>query len=160
MRRKVGYILTLCAVATAFIGLLLWFNLKTDGVLASKTTLKIDSASTKTLTAEIKDIYPGESGEYEINLTGDGASAYIVKLDFKKRGDGTLGKYLTVTISTGSVTVEKSLEELFEGAEVELGANAEKITIKYSMPLDVGNEAQGAKTSFYLDVIASTKKEK
>lgn len=160
MRRKVGYILTLCAVATAFIGLLLWFNLKTDGVLSSKTTLKIDSAATKTLTAEISGVSPGDSREYEINLAGDEASAYVVKLDFRKRGDGTLGKYLYVTVSTESVTVEKSLEELFDDGQVELGKNAEKITIRYSMPLDVGNEAQGANVFFYLDVIASAEKEK
>ncbi len=159
MRRKVGYILTLAAVVMAIIGVLIWFNLKDDGSLEKRTTLTINGETTKTLKAEIGGINPGDTKEYTINIIGKAAPDYYFTLVFRKNEEvetdrNTLGKYVNVTISTGSVTVRKNLEELFGGETIELGKKAQNITITYSMPLEIGNEAMGAEARFFIDVSA------
>ena len=160
MRRKIGYILTIAVVAMTVIGVLLWFNIKDEGNLKDKTTVTFNGETTKTLKAEIAGFYPGKSADYTIEISDKGAADYNVSLVFRKNGDvepekNTLGNYLNVTIVAGDVTIEKNLNELFGGEKINLGRNSQKITITYAMPLEIGNEAQGAETRFFIDLTAS-----
>lgn len=160
MRKKVGYILTIAVVAMTVIGVLLWFNIKGDGNLKDKTTVTFGGETTKTLKAEIAGFYPGKSADYTIEISDKNAADYNVSLVFRKNEDvepekNTLGNYLTVRIVAGDVTFEKNLNELFGGETINLGRNSQKITITYTMPLEIGNEAQGAEARFFIDLTVS-----
>lgn len=162
MRRKVGYILTLSVVALTVIGVLLWFNLKDNGSLKDHTTITFNGETTKTLKAEIGGFYPGKSVDYTIEISDKGAADFNVSLVFRKNDkvkpeENTLGKYVNVRIAAGEETFEGNLEELFGEETIKLGRNSQKITITYTMPLEIGNEAQGAEARFFIDITASEK---
>ncbi len=162
MRKKIGYIFTLAVVAMTVVGVLLWVNIKDNGNLKGNTTITFGGETTKTLKAEISGFYPGKSADYTIEITDKGAADYDVSLVFRKNEKvkpekNTLGKYVNVRIVAGEKTFEGNLEELFGGETVNLGRDSQKIIITYTMPLEIGNEAQGAEARFFIDITASEK---
>ena len=73
-------------------------------------------------------------------------------------GDGTLENYIDTEVSAdGESKGANLLKNYFEGEEVSFNANVDSkeplvINVKYSMPLEVGDEAQNAVTNFDLTV--------
>lgn len=139
----------------AFIGLLLYFVLSNGNKLLEHTTITINGETTKTLSAEIKDLWPGCENEYEITLEGDHPEEFYITLSFHGGTDGKLKDYIGVKISTENVTFEKPLKELLDSEEkIPLGQNSTKIKIIYTMSLEAGNDTQGADIGFDIDLTA------
>ncbi len=153
MSKKVKIILTLACVAMAFIGVIVLLVLSNGNKLLEHTTITIKGETTKTLSAEIKDLYPGSVSEYEIVLEGDHPEEFYITLSFREKSNGKLKDYIGVKIETDNVTIEKSLKDLLDGKEkLSLGQNSTNIKITYTMSESAGNETQGADINFYIDL--------
>lgn len=158
MKKRIRYLLTIICVAMAFIGVLLWLNLPSNVLVGKDVTLTIHGNTTTTLKAELTELYPGKTESYTINLVGDDAGESYISLAFRKGGDDALKDYITVTVKTQETTTISSLKDLLNGKSISLGQNVQSINILYNMPEDVGNEAQGASASFYIDLTASDRR--
>ncbi len=155
MSKKVKIILTLACVAMALTGAIVFFVLYNGNKLLDHTTITLKGDTTKTLSAEIKDLYPTSVSEYEIVLDGDHPEEFYITLSFRGEANGKLKEYIGVKIETDNVKIEKSLEDLLDGKEkLSLGQNSTNIKITYTMSIDAGNETQGADIDFYIDLTA------
>lgn len=159
MKKKLTLILILACVVMAFTGVVMYAVLQGHGNLKEHTVIELNGETRKNLKAELTGFYPGNEQSYKITLTGEESENYAVTLNFyeDKKG-GTLENYLTVTITTKDVKVEKQLKELLDGEKLELGKNASEITIAYFMSEDADNEAQGATADFYIELTAKSEK--
>ncbi len=158
MKKGTTYILICLTVVMSLIGLLIWYNVtKTAGEknpLDADVTLNGNTA--KELSVDFKDLKPGSDGQYVINLNAKNARDYSVVLKF--RGDGQIKDFIDVEVTTDAEGFEckkSKLADLLGGEEMDLGKGATKITVRYSMPVDVGNEAQGAEATFFIELVAS-----
>lgn len=139
----------------AFTGIVILFVLSKQDNLEEHTVIELSGETSKTLKAELTGFYPGSTQQYVVTLNGEWADEYVITLNFRDdSSSGALENYLIVTIATKEVTIEKQLKELLDGGKVELGKNANEITITYAMPNDTGNEAQSTTADFYIDLTA------
>ena len=158
MKKGTAYILICLTVVMSLIGLLIWYNVaKTAG---EKNPMEVDITlngnTTRELSVDFKDLNPGTDGQYVINLKAQNAKDYSVVLRF--HGEGKIKDYIDVEITTDAEGFEcekKKLADLLDGEEIALGKGATRITVSYSMPVDVGNEAQGAEANFFIELVAS-----
>lgn len=154
-------ILALLMVSMAGIGLMLKVN---AAQREFEKSIQIDSEQItaggsyeENLSFELLCFYPGVEKGYTLAITAPEASEYKLSLDFNETQEGDLEKYLDVSIECGSVKVTRSLEALFaEGEKTQFICDLKKgekvkIYINYSMPLETGNESQGAEA--YFDII-------
>lgn len=125
----------------------------TSGNVESDATIEIDGETHKTLEATLTGFYPGSSQDYTIVLTSETSESYETYLSFRD-GSGELQNYIVVTVSTGTEEIEKPLSELLGGETLFLGENVSEIKITYTMPEEVGNEAQGTTADFRIDFSA------
>lgn len=159
MDKRLKLILILVCVVMTFIGIVLLAVLQEQDSLKEHTVIELNGETSKTLKAELTDFYPGIKQEYKIILNGESVENYQITLNFRNdKNSGDLKNYLTVTITTKDVTIQKQLKDLLDGDKVELGNNSNEITIVYAMPEDTGNEAQGTTAEFYIDLTASNDK--
>lgn len=158
MNKRLKPILILVCVVMAFTGIVIWAVLQDQNNLKERTVIKLNGETSKTLKAELSGLYPGNEQEYKIILNGELAEDYEITLNFSNdENSGALENYLIVTITTKDVTIQKQLKELLDGEKIELGGNANEITIVYAMPEDTGNEAQGATADFYINLTAKNR---
>lgn len=159
MKKKLSLILILVCVVMAFTGVVMFVVLQGQSNLKANTVIELNGETRKNLKAELTGFYPGNAQEYKITLTGEEAENYVVTLNFRRDNDGgALENYLTVTITTKDVKVEKQLKDLLDGEKLELGKNASEITITYAMSEDADNEAQGTTADFYIELTAKSDK--
>ena len=148
------YIVIIISIVLTLTGAVVWGILQNNGNLEENTVVEINGETRKTLKADIKGLYPGKTVDYMISLTGDTAEEYSITLNFFGDNGGALKKYILVGIVTDNVSIEKSLQELLDGEMVTLGQGASEITISYTMPIDTGDDAQGASIVFYVELNA------
>lgn len=160
MKKKLYIILILVCVVTAFTGVIMWGALQEQQAeLTENPGIEVSGETEKTIKAELTGFYPGDKQEYNITLIGEMSEDYVVTLTFRNdKNVGGLEDFLTVTIKTKEVTIEKQLKEVLNGEKIELGNNANEITIAYAMSEETGNEAQGTTAEFYIDLTAENDK--
>lgn len=160
MAKKVYIFLMLVCVITAFTGVVIWGVLREQQAeLTENTVIELDGETEKTVKAELTGFYPGGKQTYTLLLSGEMAEDYDVTISFRNdKNSGALENYLTVTIKTKDVMIERQLKDLLDEGEIELGKNANEVTITYAMPEDTGNEAQGTTADFYIDLTATNDK--
>ena len=103
---------------------------------------------------------PTESREYSVNLFCKASGGYHVYLDFEETEDGGMKPFVDVTVKVdGELLYEGKLDALLApdaktvDCEVELYAEEARVfTVTYTMPRDVGNEAQGTYSDFDLSL--------
>lgn len=98
---------------------------------------------------------PTETKEYSVNLVCEASGDYYISIDYTEKQDGGMKSFVNVTVSLGEeVMYEGSLIELLDADKVidfEGTLEADDplpVTIRYEMPYDVGNEAQGTTADF------------
>lgn len=106
----------------------------------------------------IRDLHlnPTETKEYSVNLFCRASGGYNVYLDFEETEDGGMKPFVDVAVKVdGEVIYEgRLLDLLSENGETvkchtELYAKEARVfTLSYTMPRDVGNEAQGTYSDF------------
>ena len=114
---------------------------------------------------EFKDLMmiPGESVEYDINLTSEMNAEAYVTLQFirDESAVGGLEKYAYARIELeGEVLRDALIGELMEKEPIMFRCkleteNIHKLKVTYYMPESVGNEAQNAEASFELLIVAT-----
>ena len=125
--------------------------------------LEIEDAATLPLNAEKLDLKPGESYCYSVVLACKEKGKYIITLSFEEVEKGGLESFVDVETSYGGTVYTAKLEELLESDKsitFECEANAfrvPRIKIRYTMPADVGNEAQGKESLFNVSLTATRK---
>ena len=153
---KLKYILIIISIILTLTGVVLFTTMQDNNELKENTVIEIDGATTKTLKAEIDGLYPGKTEECVISFTGDDIKDYLITLDFNGDNDGTLKNFIEVEIKTNESSINKTLNELLEGDRISLGTGVTEIIISYTMPIEVGNEAQGVSVVFYIELEAKT----
>ncbi|MBO5889289.1 MAG: hypothetical protein J6Q58_04030 [Clostridia bacterium] len=153
---KLKFILIIISIILTLTGVVLFATIQDNNELKENTVIEIDEATTKTLKAEIDGLYPGKTEEYVISFTGDNIKDYLITLDFNGDNDGTLKNFIEVEIKTNESSINKTLNELLEGNLISLGTGVTEITISYTMPIEVGNEAQGVSVVFYIELEVKT----
>ena len=151
---KLKYIIIIISVVLTLTGVVIWGTLQNNDNLEENTVVEINGETSKTLKADIKGLYPGQTVDYTISLTGDYAEEYSTTLNFFGDNGGALKKYMLVCIATENVTLEKPLQELLDGEAISLGQGISQVTISYTMPIETGDEAQGASVVFYVELNA------
>lgn len=162
MKRTLSRLLTISIALLTLVGVALGivlikshgdFKKNADIIVSEDETIKV-----KDLDVSLTGFYPGKSQEYDISLVCEAEGSYKITLSFKKVGDGTLENYIDTEVSAdGESKGANLLKNYFEGEEVSFNANVDSkeplvINVKYSMPLEVGDEAQNAVTNFDLTV--------
>ena len=164
--KKSMLILLVSVVLLSISGLLLNAYLK----LASKTfqdEIKIELGGDSTQSEQVTELaveglnlYPGGYKECKLVFDATVDGEFAVDLAFKETEVGMLRQFIDVEIVCQNKTIVKGLSELFE--EYEKSGKTQQITIalkkgesaslviRYCMPEEVGDEAQGATSKFNL----------
>lgn len=131
--------------------------------------VNLETGESKTIQFESLRLIPGESCEYTITLSGERAKEYDVTLDFSEtagtagtaENNPTLKDFARVTVlANGEIVCDELLAEAFEKEDITLRANFEQekqmeLTVRFYMPLEVGNEAKNAEALFELLITSS-----
>ena len=154
-RNKFKFIIVIISIVLSLTGVVVWGTLQNNNNKLEETTvIKVNGETNKTLKSEIKGFYPGKTADYVILFSGKAAQEYSISLNFFGDNGVALKKHIIVGISTKNGTIEKPLEELLAGELINLGRGITDIKITYKMPIDTGDEAQGASISFCVELSA------
>jgi len=123
--------------------------------------LDIEDGECKNVEFKRFHILPGESCSYLLRLNMKTHGKYKLQLDFERIGGDDLEKYVNVKVLVGGRTLcDTPLKELLTSESrgisyVMSSSIPENIEIIYCMSDVVGNEAQGAFTTFDLNIKAN-----
>ena len=139
--------------------LIVFLDYAKDG-FADSITVSSEGRTESTLPVRNLRLNPSESKEYSINLVCAASGGFDVTIDFVEKADGGMKPFVNVTVKCdGELLYEGSLTALLDGDEVivfeaELHATEPRvISVCYSMPYNIGNEAQGTYSDFDLYVM-------
>ena len=128
--------------------------------------VELEGDGTEALQYENLGLLPGTHCEYVIKMEQVSVEEYDLSLDFSEIVDpdetGTLKHYARVRIVTSDGAVcDELLETAFEADPIVLHVDFKEkknteLTVTYYLPLEVGNEAKNAKTTFELLLTASS----
>lgn len=142
----IGSIFTLSLIGVIIIAEIFNSNLE------SNIKLKKDGTVQKQLKIDLKGFYPGKEEDYTINLLTEDLRNLEGKMDFSNSNGGELQKFIFVKINSGDYEEIFKLEDLLTPEKsVIFNITSDVIKIKYMMPIDVGNEAQG--TGVFFDIL-------
>lgn len=118
-------------------------------------TIDSDGVTESVLSVQDLKLNPTESKEYSVNLVCAASGTYDVTLDYEEKKDGGLKPFVEVSVKANDETVyEGTLLALLGGDErIEFEGELFQeeplvVTVRYEMPQDVGNEAQGTYSDF------------
>ena len=118
-------------------------------------TVDADGVTEEVLAVRELMLNPTESKEYSVNLVCAASGAYRIFLDYEEKSDGGMKPFVDVIVkSNDKVVYSGNLVELIDGKKTvefdgELFAEDPLVvTVCYTMPGSVGNEAQGTFTDF------------
>ncbi len=142
-------------------GLLAWI-LRANDNFVQEVTLKKGDITTQELSFSASEIHPGGGCEYTVNVKGESGGEFAMTLTCSNEGKGELWKYLNIEVQSGESKVETTLASLFGGEALNFDLTLTEespasFLIRYTMPLDVGNEAQGETADFVLLLTAKRK---
>ena len=157
MKKK--YILGIVLIAAIIFGIILLIvQCSSDKDFVKNVTLSENGVTREELEFSAANLKPGDSRDYILNLKCKTDGKYAIGLAFSEEKDGGLRNYVTVTITYEDFSVAYTLDELFKGRIVELDCNISsdpaQIHVIFTMPSEVGNEAQGAETDFIVILTA------
>lgn len=114
----------------------------------------------QSLSFSTPNLLPGESSVCKINIVSRANGNFHFLLDYVGLDEGTLNEFVRVVVCCDKWSEEYYLSDLVAGEKVEFDAECvegqvKTVTIEYSIPSSVGNEAQGKKTSFDLSLSAT-----
>lgn len=142
------------------VGLTGWLVATVDDNSVIKVSL--DNEETEAVAFETLSLIPGASCEYTIKLKKGSQKAYNLTLDFVETEDHNLKKFARVQILSDGETVcdELLAKVLDEGEHIVLPVDFQKdqnteLTVRYYLPLEVGNEAKNAEALFHLRLTAN-----
>lgn len=148
---KLKYFIIIISIISTLACVGLFFTMQNNNNLINNTTINVNGETNVTLKAKIDGLYPGKTEIYVVSLKGSTAKEYYVTLNFFEDNGGALKRYLNVKIETVNGVIEKPLQDLLNEEPVFLGQGLTEILLSYTMPIDTGDEAQGASVVFYVE---------
>lgn len=145
------------------IGIGFFFYVRTaQNDFSKEITVEINGTTTSLLKIGELNLKPGEDCEYNVNLKSKATGDYKISLDFTEITYSELKNFINVEIIVRDDEIyTKTLSELLDGEEnTEFicslkGDVATRIHIRYYMPQEVGNEAQGKVADFNVVLTAT-----
>ena len=129
-------------------------------VFEENITVSADGVTRSVKAVKDLKLNPTESKEYNVNLVCEASGDYHISLDFKEKRDGGMKKFVNVTVSLGDdVMYEGDLATLLDTEKViEFDGTLEAddplpVTVRYEMPREIGNEAQGTSADFKVNFV-------
>lgn len=163
IRRRTRNVLILALCIFALLGSILLLCIKSWRKNSTEITVEIYGETSELLSVNKPDLKPGESYYYTVILACKAEGRYLITLQFEEIKKGGLENYVNVETSCNGTVYQSGLNELLESEDgitfiCELKRSpATNIKILYSMPLEVGNEAQGTELDFNVSLTAVRK---
>lgn len=119
--------------------------------------IMVSSNGVTETTLAVRDLKlnPADKKEYSINLVCEASGSYDICLTYDETHDGGMKHFVNVKVFADEKNVYSgSLTDLLDkGTTVEFEGTLEAkkplvVTIRYEMPYEIGNEAQGTSTDF------------
>ena len=163
VRRRTLRILILALCIYALVGIIafLFIAIAHDDY-RKEITIEVDDTPSAVLDMSWLDINPGESFEYVVNLKCRANGDYSVNFSFGENTRGGLEDFVEVELECGEISYNGDLSALIDTDRSFTfdcylsGESKTKILIRYSMPYEVGNDAQGTFADF--SVLLTTSK--
>lgn len=148
-------LIAFCVALMTGMGIIYYTQTAKDSfVLGEDVTLRPEGETTITQEVAELSLTPGTSKSYSVEMKCKAENTYTVKILFTERGESALRDFTFVEVSLNGTSLGKMLlDELLKGksfdTECKLQASsATVLELCYSMPLEVGNEAERAVASF------------
>lgn len=154
---KVKRILLIALALVILLGIVLVVLLLVNNdKIVKNIKLKEEGVTKEKLAFSANGLHPGDEKEYTLNITSKVAGKYSIHFDFIEDKDGLLKSFIDVTLTYGEQSYTYSLAELLDGQTVdfvcEVSNDPAVITVKFVMPIETGNEAQGTYADFFADL--------
>ena len=114
-----------------------------------------DGVTEDVFTVRNLQLCPDQSKEYDVDLVCDASGAYNVTLTYEELKPGTMKHYVDVVVSvedetvyTGKLSTLMDKKETISFDGTLMSRTPLTVTIKYLMPYETGNEAQGTTADF------------
>jgi len=110
------------------------------------------------------DLIPGESRQYDIDLTSKLTSKNYIVFSFEKSADSPLAEYIYCEMKIGDkLLCDTRLDNLLDGRALPYTANMKigepiRVDVRFYMPSSVTNEAQNKTASIRLNINATNEK--
>ena len=162
IKKRTRNILILVLCIYALIGIVFFFYVRqVQSDFTEEITVEINGTTTSVLKMGELNLKPSESRDYAVNLKSKSDGEYKIDLNFSETTDGKLKDFINAEIACGEKKYTKTLRELLSGEDTITficslkGDVATRILIHYYMPIEVGNEAQGAVADFNVALTAT-----
>ena len=145
-------ILTLALVVVA--GVVISGVILNDRINFEETVvIEQDGIQNKTLSFTPQKLFPGEISVCKLNIVSRANGDFEFLLDYVGLNEGTLNEFVQVAVCCDNQIGEYTLSDLITGSGVTFVATCKEgenktVTVTYSIPSNVGNEAQGLQTNF------------
>ena len=144
-----------CVAAMTGMGIIYYTQTAKDSFeLGESVTLRSEGQTTITHEIAELSLLPGTSQSYSVEMKCMAENTYAIKISFEETVDSPLRDFTFVEVSLNGTSLGKVLlDDLLEGktfdTECQLKASsAAVLELCYTMPLEVGNEAERAAASF------------
>ena len=123
-------------------------------------TLSENGTTKEELSVNLEGLYPGQSAEYTVHFGGKSADMYDLELSFTAGESTELAQYILLEIELNGESISsRNLNEYLGGETAELPLRIDAggeatLVLRYSMPSEVGNEAQRLTADFTVDFTA------
>ena len=157
---KLKIILPIAAVVLLLFGVVLMaLTLASPNSSFIKEVTLNDDGVEQELEMSANGLIPGDSREYTLNLKGQSTGDYLLNFEFVELNDGALKNFVKVTLQCGDKSDTYNLSDLLGGqvATLKIKTIAKQTTVVkviYSIPSEVGNEAQNATVDFTVNLSA------
>lgn len=164
LKKSLFYVLGILLSAAIIFGIVMVIvQFTANNEFTKNITLTGDGVTQSELDFSASGLKPADSREYTLQLNGDTAGTYAVKLEFSEEEDNGLGEFIYVTcFYQDNSKDEFTLNELFDGRTIEFDCKIENnskaiVRMVFTIPEEVGNEAQGTDTDFSVTLTAKRK---
>ncbi len=146
-------IFVVMVVSTLAIVLVIWWD-RTQQAVVDDVTIILDGETQKELDVTLSDFLPGDSKSYTVQMKNGAEDALTVEMSFEKADTDSLASFIDVEISVNDEKVDSAkLSEYLQGKTIPfptefIAGSTHEVEIKYSMSIDVGDEAQKTTADF------------
>lgn len=163
IKRRTRNILILTLCVYVLIGIAFFFYIRTvQNDFPKEITVEVNGTTTSLLKIGEFNLKPGEDREYVVNLKSKVSGDYKINLDFTEITYSELKRFINVEIIVrDDESYYRTLSELLDSEEkIEFMSSlkwdmATRILIRFHMPIEVGNEAQGTVADFNVVLTAT-----
>ena len=153
--RSINMVIVAMLLLSTMATILIAFIIDVHDKFDERIKVRADGVTESVMAVRDLHLNPTESKEYTVDLVCEASGSYHIYFDYAEETDGGMKEFVKVTVSCGeTVMYEGSLKELLDTDTViyfEAILEADDpvpVTVRYEMPRDVGNEAQGTFAGF------------